>query len=291
MPRTLRVFVSLVLCAAPAMAPSSSSSQAAQPGRSSQPTNPAQKPQQRAWGILEDAIKDENADKRAQAVQVLGLLPNNASAEELAMKALDDEKAQVREAAATALGEMFAVHALPKLREALNDRETSVVMASARALDTLKDEASFEVYYAILTGERKAGSSFVKEIKTFKDPKKLALFGFAQGIGFVPFAGSGVTVIKMMTKDDVSPIRAGAAIALARDKDPASGKALVRASADKSALVRAAALKAIAKRDDPLLLDEILSAMEDEKDSVRFAAAAAVVHLSEVAKNKAGISK
>ena len=39
---------------------------------------------ERAWGILRDGSKDENADKRAKAVRVLGLLAQNAEAEKAA---------------------------------------------------------------------------------------------------------------------------------------------------------------------------------------------------------------
>jgi HEAT repeat protein len=111
------------------------------------------------------------------------------------------------------------------------------------------------VYYAVLTGERKTGESLIdEEKKMLNDPKKLATFGFEEGIGFVPFGGLGYGVFKTLTKDDVSPVRAAAAVALAYDPDPKSGEALVKAASDKSWIVRAAALDAIAQRNDPQLI-------------------------------------
>ena len=56
-----------------------------------------------------------------------------------------------------------------------------------------------------------------------KDPKKLALMGFEEGIGFVPFAGMGWEGISPAYKTDPSPVRAAAAKVLVRDPDPESG--------------------------------------------------------------------
>jgi HEAT repeat protein len=104
--------------------------------------------------------------------------------------------------------------------------------------------------------------------------------GFEQGIGFVPFGSLGYGALKVVTKDDVSPIRAAAAVALATDTDPKSGKALEIAAHDKSWIVRAAALDSIARRNDATLIPDIMSNLTDEKLEVRYTAAAAIYHLS-----------
>jgi len=39
------------------------------------------------------------------------------------------------------------------------------------------------------------------------DPKKLAIFGFEQGVGFIPFGGLTLSAFRSLTKDDISPIR------------------------------------------------------------------------------------
>src|SRR5438132_4759529 len=249
---------------------------------------------ERAWGILRDGSKDENADKRAKAVRVLGLLAQNAEAEKAALSALQDKKPNVRIAAATALGSMQAQHANLELEGALQDSEPAVVLAAANSLLLLHDNVGYDIYYDVLTGERRAGKGLIKEqLSTFKDKKKLEELGFEQGIGFIPFAGIGYEAFKTVRKDDSSPVRAAAAKQLARDPNPGTGKALVKTTTDKNWSVAAAALEAISQRGARSLVSAIASALDDVKDEVRFAAAACVVHLSEtpVEKTPAGPAK
>ena len=110
----------------------------------------------------------------------------------------------------------------------------------------------------------------------------MAQLGFEEGIGFIPFAGIGWEAIKVIRKDDSSPVRAAAAKVLAKDPDPAATKALADAVGDKSWLVRAAALEALAKRGDPSVLDTVQLYVSDEKDAVKYTAAAAVLRLTAV---------
>src|SRR6266436_779 len=237
----------------------------------------------KAWGILREGLKDENADKRAKAMRALKLLPGNTEAEKTAINALHDKKPNVRTAAAAALGSMRAQHANLELEGALQDSEPAVVLAAANSLLLLHDKVGYDVYYDVLTGERRASKGLIKEqLDTLKDKKKMAKMGFEEGIGFIPFAGMGYEAFKTVTKNDSSPVRAAAAKQLAHDPDPATAKALAAATKDKKWQVRAAALEAIAQRDDRSLLREIAPALDDEKDVVRFTAAACVAHLSEL---------
>ena len=244
----------------------------------------AQDRREQAWDILRANVTEKDTGKRAQAVRVLGLLRGESEALQMARKALDDGKPEVRAAAATALGQMRSQMSVPRLRTLLSDKEPSVVLAAASALMTFKDQSAYDVYYEVLTGERKTGQGLIAgEVQTMKDPKKLAEQGFNEGIGFVPFAGIGWSAFKTLRTDDVSPIRAAAAKMLANDRDPESGDALVNAASNKSWIVRAAALESIAKRGDPHLLVGIVGALADENTSVRCTAAAAVIRLSTIA--------
>ncbi len=244
-----------------------------------------QTPRQTAWKILQDGVNEKSADGRSRAVRALGSLSNEPRAVAFAERALEDEKPAVRIAAATALGEMHSTGSIPKLRKALSDTDGSVVLAAAQSLVTLKDERGYEAYYAVLTGKRKTGGERMSEgIGVLRDPKKLAKFSFEEGVGFVPFGGLGVSAFSMLTKDDVSPVRAAAAHILANDRDPRSGEALGEAVSDKSAMVRAAALEALAKRGDPSLLTDIMPGLSDNNDVVRYTAAAAVIRLTAVQK-------
>jgi len=244
----------------------------------------AQTPSSKAWTVLQAGLGDKTAEDRAIAVRMLGLLEKDPQAPDLALKALQDEKPEVRAAAADALGQMNAKSAAPKLAEIIlsDEKEVAVLMACARSMIALGDRRGYGVYYAILTGEKKSGGSLLdSQKKMLNDPKKMAQFGFEQGIGFVPFGGLAYGSFKMLTKDDVSPVRSAAAKVLTNDPDPKSGEALVDAASDKSWIVRIAALDSLARRGDPSVISQIESELNDEKDVVRYTAAAAIIRLSE----------
>jgi HEAT repeat protein len=265
--------------------PRSTSSPAKQPAdTAAAASTPADS--EKAWGILREGVKNENADKRAKAVRALGLLRGNAEAEKTAINALHDKKPNVRTAAAAALGSMQAQHANLELEGVLQDPEPGVVLAAANSLLLLHDKVGYDVYYDVLTGERRASKGLIKEqLDTLKDKKKMAKMGFEEGIGFIPYAGMGYEAVKTVTKNDSSPVRAAAAKQLANDPDAGTAKALVKATSDKNWSVRVAALEAIAQRDDPSLVLQISAALDDEKDVVRLTAAACIAHLSDLPAN------
>jgi HEAT repeat protein len=235
-----------------------------------------------AWAILKDGTAANSLEDRVAAIRALGLIDNDARARELALAALKDDKPQARAAGAEALGAMQARETAPRLREVVkSDPDVTVVITAAQALVELGDESGYEVYYAVLTGQMKSGKSLVEQQKEMlHDPKKLAEFGFTTGIGFVPFAGAGWTAYKLISKDDVSPVRAAAAKELTNDPDPQSEKGLESVLGDKSWLVRQAAVSALAHRGDPAVVPQLLPVLTDDKAPVRFSAAAAVIRLS-----------
>jgi HEAT repeat protein len=219
------------------------------------PVPAPQEPGEKAWGILRQGLKDESADKRAKAVRALGLLPENTEAERAAINALQDKNPSVRMAGAAALGSMQTQHANLELEGALLDSEPTVVLAAANSLLLLHDNVGYDVYYDVLTGERRASKGLIKEqLSMLKDKKKVAELGFEEGIGFILFAGMGYEAFKTVRKNDSSPVRAAAAKKLAHDPDPGTAKALAKAATDKNWQVRAAALEAIAQRGDRSLL-------------------------------------
>lgn len=234
-----------------------------------------------AWSVLEQGVRSTSADTKVKAVRSLGLITKNARAQQLGEWALTDANENVRAAAAEALGNMGAKSSAPKLVEAVKTKDTSVVFAAASALYALGDPRAYEVYYAVLLGERKSGDSLMEsQMKMVKDPKAMAKMGFEQGLGFIPFAGMGYSVFKTVTRDDESPVRAAAAQKLIRDPDPRTAAALVKAAGDPKWLVRASAVDAIAKRGDPKLLHAVWPLLKDDNETVRFVAAAAIVRLT-----------
>jgi len=241
----------------------------------------AQTPVDKAWTILSTAAQDKSSEKRGKAIRALGMISDNPRAQSTAESALKDANEEVRVAACEALGQMHAIGSASLLKAAIKDHEAAVVFAAADALFAIGDPAGYEVYYAVLTGERKSGDSLIEsQMKMLKDPKALTQLGFDAGIGFVPFGGVALTVIKTVETDNVSPVRAGAAVKLIGDPDPKSVDALSDATKDKHWLVRAAVINALAKRHDSSVLPAITALLDDENDVVRFNAAAAVIHLT-----------
>jgi len=245
--------------------------------------------EEKAWAMFESTAKSTSASERAAGIRALGLLRDNDHARELAETALEDERPEVRIAAATALGQMHATESIPKLQKLISDERIGVVMAAAHALRDLKDNTSaYAVYYDVLTGGRKADGLVTQQMDTLHNPKELAKIGLEEGIGYVPFAGIGWDAWRYMHRKDPQPVRAIAATFLAHDPDPASGVALVEATKDKDWIVRAAAIEAIAQRGDPTLEGKLEFFLFDPNSHVRLTAAAAVIRLSAIERRKNG---
>ena len=245
-------------------------------------------PKHKAWDMLQTAAFSPKTVDRTDGIRALGVLRDTTLARELAESALQDKTPEVRVAGATALGQMHATESIPKLEQALADKKVAVVMAAAHSLRELKDDkTSYAIYYDLLTGERKAGDGLVaQQIDTLKNPKELAKIGISEGVGFIPFAGIPWDAYRTLRKKDPNPVRAVAATFLAHDPDPATAKALVKATDDKDWIVRAAAVEAIAQRGDPSLLPKVQRKMADKNPKVRYSAAAAVIRLSALEQSK-----
>ena len=244
-------------------------------------TASAQTPTARAWKLLEDGLKDPKEDVRTAAAQALGLAAGNDRARVLSEWVLTEEKEAVRAAGAEALGQIGLPAAVPALKKVLRDQSAEVVFSAASALFELKDPAAYEVYFAVLTGERKTGEGLVQsQLDLLKDPQALAKIGFETGIGFIPFGGIGYKTFKAVTSDKTSPVRAAAAQKLVHDPDPKTAQALVNALKDDKWMVRAAAVNALAKRDDRRQAAAIAPLLDDEQPTVRFNAAAGLIRLT-----------
>lgn len=236
----------------------------------------------RAWSMLNNGAADKSYETRLRVFSALQVIGNQPQARTMAEKAmLDDDRSEVRAAAAAALGEMRATESIPKLKDAVNDKSMAVILAAANSLYQMGDAFAYQVYFAVLTGEKKGSEGLIEaQMKILKDPKAMAKMGFEQGIGFVPFGGISWTVIKMLREDSVSPVRALSAHRLAKDPDAETTRALANMARDGKWLVRAAVVGAMAQRGDPVLLPSAEILMDDENASVRFNAAAAVIRLT-----------
>jgi HEAT repeat protein len=236
----------------------------------------------RGWAILQQGVTNKRAGKRVNAIHALRLLPNNPQAQKMAENALADSNLKVRAAAARTLGLMKAVSSCPKLKRLLRDKEPAVVLAAAHSLFLLgHPEDAYEIYFQVLSGQRKGAHTFVaSQLDQLKDSKTVAMMGVETGVGFAPFGGPAYEVFKRVREDRSSPVRAAATKELAADHDVKIDAALAKACSDKKWAVRAAAVYAIAKRDDPALLGVVAGALEDKNEIVRYEASAAVLRLS-----------
>jgi len=241
-----------------------------------------------AWAILTEGLRHNRASHRMIAVQALSLMQHNRPAERFATRALNDQDAKVRAAAATTLGQLNASRAIPALRKALGDDQVPVVLASAHSLYLLKDKSAYDVYYAVLMRDRKSSSGLVQaQLDRLKDPKQMMELGFQEGLGFVPFGGMGYEAFKELTRKGGSQARAASARFLAHDPDQISEDALLQAAlADSSEDVRLAAIDALAERGDPHCIERLARNLNDEKTAPRYRTAAAILHLGEVEKRK-----
>jgi HEAT repeat protein len=154
---------------------------------------------------------------------------------------LQDSEPNVRGAAALSLGAVKSKSAIPILIAAVKaEREGAVVMAAAKSLIQLGEEKGHEVYYAVLTGERKSGEGLIggqeEQMKQLmRNPKQMETMAFEQGLGFVPFGGASIQVYQAVHQSQEKDliVKATSIKILAKDPDPRTGKALVTATTDK----------------------------------------------------------
>lgn len=255
--------------------------------------SPAQKPapaqptahdvREEAWGTLWSGVQNSSATRRLEAVNALALMKGNRRGMLFAFRALNDKDYRVRAAAAATLGSLHDKAAAPALKAALSDKEVSVMLAAAHALYLLKDPAAYDIYYAILMGDKKATSGLIQsQMDRLKDPKQVLQMGFEEGMGFVPYGGMGLEAYRTIVKRGDDPARASAARFLAFDSDPVSEDALIQtALADKSVIVREAALQALAEKGDPRCLVRLELNLHDGSSAVRYWTAATVIRISD----------
>jgi len=237
--------------------------------------------EEKAWLILQTGLHSKKAAQREEAVKALSLIEGNRQAIRFTLRAMRDKNPRVRAAAASTLGELHATATLPVLRAAISDKDASVMLAATHALFVLKDPMAYEIYYAILMGDKKTSAGMIQsQVERLKDPKQVAQMGLQEGIGFVPYAGMGYEAYRQLMKHDSSPVRAAAARYLALDPDSISEDALIQvAVADKNIVVRQAALDALAQKSDPKCIHRLAINLDDDKSAVRYRTAATIIRL------------
>src|SRR5690242_21258338 len=121
MPASILMASCLLFAQQPSTAPSGIPPAGRSSEPSQHPTATLKTPKQEAWQILKKACTGHKTSRRALGIRVLGLMPNDPQAIKLAETGLNDDKPEVRSAAAAALGEMKSKTSVAKLRSALDD--------------------------------------------------------------------------------------------------------------------------------------------------------------------------
>jgi HEAT repeat protein len=244
--------------------------------------------EEKSWFILQTGLHSKRVAQREEAIKALSLLEGNRQAIRFTLRAMRDKNPRVRAAAASTLGELHAIATLPALRAAISDKDPSVRLAATHALFVMKDPLAYEIYYAILMGDKKTSAGMIQsQVDRLKDPKQVAQMGLQEGIGFVPYAGMGYEAYRQLMKHDSSPVRAAAARFLALDPDSISEDALIQvAVTDKNIIVREAALDALAQKFDPKCIQRLAINLDEDKYPVRYRTAATVIHLGSAGHRK-----
>ena len=197
-----------------------------------------------------------------------------------------DKNPRVRAAAASTLGELHATNTIPALKAALSDKDPSVMLAATHALYVLKDPVAYEIYYAILMGDKKTSAGVIhSQIDRLKDPKQVAQMGFEEGIAdSFPYAGIGYEAYRQLMKhyDNFTGARSGRPL-----PGPRSGSLFLKLTRflfrwhwrDKNVIVREAAIDALAERNDSKCIERLATNLDDNKYPVRYRSAATIIHL------------
>lgn len=240
----------------------------------------------RAWDVLNHALADGSAIKRAQAITALGATEPADHVVNLLQVGLSDKDALVRTAAAAVLGEIKALAAIPRLKQALNDESAEVSFAAVQSLWKMGDRSGRDILWAVLAGEQKTGPRLIeggmRDVKRkLHSPAELARLGINQAAGLLGPFGMGVWFAEDLIKDKGASARTLSARLLGADSDPQSIRALEDALADKNAAVRAAAARALGQRAGLPEIAKIEPLLADGNEGVRYMAAAAIIRLNQ----------
>jgi HEAT repeat protein len=199
---------------------------------------------------LLQAVDDENARVRTEAIYTLGVIshgPLSSEQEQALIKALDHYDAGIRTAAARVIGRLEVAAAGDALVKAINDSNEQVRYAAMRALGEIHEERAVEALTEQLTYYSKGEGAWS------------AMYALARIAH-----PSSLPVFKARVADKDQNIRRAAMEGLGRLKDTSELSALqVAAGSDQSEMVRAAAsfaLQMLERNYIPRLVESMDSA-------------------------------
>jgi len=112
-------------------------------------------PDKTAWDLLNKGMLEKSPEKRRQAISAIASIGLHPEAVRLLEQALHDQDASIRQVAAAELGQMKAQHSIPALKTALDDSNSDVAFAAAKALWELGDRSGRGLIEDVFTGARR----------------------------------------------------------------------------------------------------------------------------------------
>lgn len=243
-------------------------------------------PVESAWSTLRKSLSGNEDHKRAALIALGAVDPGNEQAVKTLLDALQDKDPLVRQAAASALGEMKARQAIGSLRDAISDKG-EVAFAAAKSLADMGDSGGRDMFVAMIAHERSDTPGFLANgirdaRKRLKHPEGLLLEGVSDAGGALfPPAGYGITAAKEAFKEKGSSSRAVAATYLAKDPDPYAVTLLEWALSDSSWGVRAAAAHGLALRGTQTSIPKLQFLLDDQSHVVQTMSAAAILRITD----------
>ncbi len=252
-----------------------------------EPVAAAASPTGAAWQVLDQGLSNSNPEKRRQAVAAAGSIGPTPEALKIVEHALKDKDTLVRQTAAAELGEMKSAHAIPYLKEALDDC-TEVSFTAAESLWKLGDKDGRDILQGVLEGATHNSPGMVTGAvrdaqHKLRNPSVLATMGVQEAAGaLLGPASMGIVLAREALKDSGSSGRVLAAKYLGEDPDPYALTLLEWALDDKNWAVRAAVAKALGKRGNAGTIPKLQALLTDTHPAVAYMAAASIIRLGSV---------
>jgi HEAT repeat protein len=241
-----------------------------------------------AWKMIAEGTSDKSVRKRIPALLTLGSAGDRPEVERILVKAMEDSHADVRRAAAAALGKARIRGAIPRLQKALDDPSPRVRVAAARSLWEMKDYSGSTLFEHIamhqaLPEEKGLREEWHKAMTRVNDPSYVLVTGMQEGAGMLlgPYSFA-IPVYRYLSADKAAPSRAAAATLLGELHTDPAVQALEMALVDDQPVVRAAAAIALGKSERPAEIVQLGPLLHDHRAVVRLSAASAIARLSPV---------
>lgn len=257
-------------------------------------------------------LSDPDERVRAAAANALGDLdaasmngrdepgPGSDQAPAALMKALQDKSAAVRTASVSALGEMRATEAMDDLIGALQDSDLQVVLAAAKALESMPKDAAIPELTKIYHDAKSSPELKKQTIATLAaicSPESLPFFlhelesseavNPPQNIGFAlrcilekrPDASAYEPIRKKVAAEQPRPQEA-LIMAMGETRNPAAFSALTELVQGTNIVVQKAAAQALGELGDTRAVNPLSTMLRDADASQRITAVAALAKLS-----------